>query len=142
MLMAVLGKVGLSLHDRDVFVSAAGGLRIAEPAADLGVAVALASSMLDRAIDPGTLVFGEVGLVGEVRAVAHPGPRLLEARRHGFRRVLVPAAAARDTPEGLEVVGVRSLREVIDLATRPAHAANPLAVRDGGGYGASPAVAE
>lgn len=136
MLMAVLGKMGIDLHDRDVFVSAAGGLRIAEPAADLGVATALASSLLDRAIDPHTLVFGEVGLVGEVRAVAHPGPRLIEARRHGFRRVLVPVGAVRDAPEGLEVIGVLSLAEAIDLATRSDPGAKALAAGHGGRYGA------
>ena len=135
MLMAVLGKLGLTLHDRDVFVSAAGGLRISEPAADLGVVVALASSLLDRPLDPHTLVFGEVGLVGEVRAVAHPGPRLLEARRHGFRRVLAPAAAVRDAPEGLEVVGVRSLRDVIDLAMSAPKGADALAAHHGDSYG-------
>jgi len=133
MLMAVLGKMGVLLHDRDVFISAAGGLRITEPAADLGVAMALASSLLDRPVDPSLLVFGEVGLVGEVRAVAHPGPRLLEAARHGFRRVVAPKAAVRDSPEGLEVIGVSSLIEAVEVAMRT----NPLAVGDGEGYGAA-----
>ena len=137
MLMAVLGKAGLPLDDRDVFVSAAGGLRVTEPAADLGVAAALASSLLDRPIDPRTAVFGEIGLVGEIRAVGHPGPRLLEARRHGFRRVVAPATVARDAPDGLEVVGVRTLREAIEALSGPKHS---VAGARQDGYGTGTAV--
>lgn len=114
MLLAVLGKLGHPLHDRDVFVSAAGGLRLQEPAADLAIATALVSSLADRPVRPRTLVFGEVGLVGELRAVPHPGPRLMEAMRHGFDRVVAPAGAVSDAPEGLEVVGVQSLRGALD----------------------------
>ena len=114
MLLAVLGKLGHPLHDRDVFVSAAGGLRLQEPAADLAIAGALFSSLLDKPIRPKTLVFGEVGLVGELRAVPHPGPRLMEAMRHGFDRVVCPKGATADAPEGLEIVAVSSLREGLD----------------------------
>ncbi|HMV68560.1 MAG TPA: magnesium chelatase domain-containing protein, partial [Myxococcota bacterium] len=114
MLAAVLEKAGLSLHDRDVFVNAAGGLDLTEPAADLGVLAALASSVADVAIDPRTLTFGEVGLVGEVRAVSHPEQRLKEAARHGFNRVVVPEACASAAPPGLEVVRVRTVREALD----------------------------
>jgi DNA repair protein RadA/Sms len=113
MLLAVLGKCGHSLHDRDVFASAAGGIRIQEPGVDLALAAALVGSLRDRHLDPHTLVFGEIGLVGEVRAVGHPGPRIAEARRHGFKRVIGPAVAARDAPEGIQVVGVRSLTEAL-----------------------------
>ncbi|MCP4807265.1 MAG: DNA repair protein RadA [Proteobacteria bacterium] len=137
MLMAVLGKAGLPLDDRDVFVSAAGGLKITEPAADLGIAAALASSLLDRPLDPHTAVFGEVGLVGEIRAVGHPGPRLLEARRHGFRRVVAPATAVREAPEGLEVVGVRTLRDAIEALSGPKR---PVAGAARDGYGTASAV--
>ena len=114
MLLAVLGKLGHPLHDRDVFVSAAGGLRLQEPAADLAIAGALFSSLLDKPIRPKTLVFGEVGLVGELRAVPHPGPRIMEAMRHGFDRVVCPKGATADAPEGLEIVAVSSLREGLD----------------------------
>jgi DNA repair protein RadA/Sms len=113
MLIAVLGKSGYRLHDRDVFVSAAGGVRITEPAADLAIAAAIASSLREEAIDHRTLLFGEIGLVGEVRAVSHPAQRLLEARRHGFNRVLAPKSAIPHAPEGLEVVGVRTLRQAL-----------------------------
>ena len=68
MLLAVLGKIGFQLYDRDVFISAAGGVRITEPAADLAIAAAIASSHRNEPIDPRTLMFGEIGLVGEVRA--------------------------------------------------------------------------
>ena len=114
MLAAVLEKAGLSVHDRDVFVNAAGGLDLAEPAADLGVIAALASSLTDSAIAPRTLTFGEVGLVGEIRAVSHPAQRLKEAARHGFTRVIVPEACASAAPPGLRVVGVRTVREALD----------------------------
>ena len=113
MLAAVLGKHGLDLHERDVFVNAAGGVRLVEPATDLAIIAALASSLADRPLLPDTLVFGEVGLVGEVRAVPHPALRLKEAARHGFRRAIAPASCAREAPPGLEVTGVRSVREAL-----------------------------
>ncbi len=113
MLAAVLEKAGLALHDRDLFVNAAGGVRLDEPAADLGIIAAIASSMSDQPIAPHTLLFGEVGLVGEVRAVPHPALRLKEAARHGFRRVIAPHSCTEHAPAGLDVIGVRSVREVL-----------------------------
>jgi DNA repair protein RadA/Sms len=115
MLVAVLQKAGLSLHDRDLFVNAAGGLRLEEPAVDLALLAAIASSALDRPLPADLAVFGEVGLVGEIRGVSHPGPRLKEAARHGFRRVLAPARVAELAPPGLRVEGVRSVREALAL---------------------------
>ncbi len=114
MLIAVLEKSGLALQDRDVFVNAAGGVRLEETAADLGVVAAIASSLMDMPVRPDTLVFGEVGLVGEVRAVPHPTVRLREALRHGFTRVIAPATLAAEPPPGLELVGVRSVREALE----------------------------
>ncbi len=114
MLVAVLEKAGVPLYDRDVFVNAAGGVRLFEPAADLAIAVALSSSLHDRALRSDTLVFGEVGLVGEVRAVAHPGQRVREAVRHGFRRIVAPASVARDAVPGVTLIGVRTLREALE----------------------------
>ena len=113
MLLAVLGKIGYQLYDRDIFCSAAGGVRIMEPAADLAIAAAIASSFRNDPIDHRTLLFGEIGLVGEVRAVSHPAQRLLEAQRHGFTRVLAPKSAVQHAPEGLEVIGVRTLRQAL-----------------------------
>jgi len=113
MLLAVLGKLGFPLHDRDVFVSAAGGLKILEPAADLGIAVSVVGSLRDRAIEKNTMVFGEIGLVGEIRAVSQPAFRLNEAARHGFRTVIAPHSAVEHAPEGIEVIGVRTLHEAL-----------------------------
>ncbi len=90
MLLAVLGRAGLDLCDRDVFVSVAGGLQVDEPAADLAVAMAIASSARGEALPADLIVLGEVGLVGEVRGVGMPQVRLREAERHGLRRAWVP----------------------------------------------------
>ncbi len=114
LLIAVLGKLGLPLHDRDVFVNAAGGVRLLEPATDLAICAALWSSLHDRPVPTDTLLFGEVGLVGEVRATSHAVRRLKEAERHGFRRVIVPARVAADAPRSLDVVGVASVREALE----------------------------
>lgn len=113
MLAAVLGKAGLELHDRDLFVNAAGGIRLLEPAADLAIVAAVVSSLQEQPVPEDTLLFGEIGLVGEIRAVPHPAMRLREAARHGFRRVIAPASLAAEAPAGLEVVGVRSVGEAL-----------------------------
>lgn len=120
MLAAVLSKAGLALDDRDLFLNAAGGLRIDEPAADLGIAAAIASSLYNRAPPPDVAWFGEVGLAGEVRSVSHPALRLREAARHGFRRVIAPARCAADAPPGVEVIGVRTVREALEPLRRSA----------------------
>jgi DNA repair protein RadA/Sms len=86
---------------------------LAEPAADLAILAAMASSLTDTALDPHTVVIGEVGLVGEIRAVSQPLPRLKEAARHGFRRAIVPLAMAQHAVPGLQVIGVRDLREAL-----------------------------
>jgi DNA repair protein RadA/Sms len=114
MLAAVLQKQGMSLHDRDLFVNAAGGVRLTEPAVDLGILAAIASSYREQPLPPDTLVFGEVGLVGEIRATSHPMPRLREAARHGFRRVVAPVRAAEDAPPGVDVIGVRTVAEALE----------------------------
>ncbi len=111
-LLAVLGKAGLDLSDRDVFVSVAGGVRVQEPAADLAIAVALHSSAFDRPVPADLLVFGEVGLVGELRAVSSPLVRLREAERHGFRQARVPASVAGEA-SALRLLGARTLAEVL-----------------------------
>lgn len=117
LLLAVLEKrVGLSLSGNDVFLNVAGGVRISEPAADLPVACALASSFLNRPARMDTVVFGEVGLVGEVRAVGRAGERVREAARMGFRRCLLPHANLRDLAleKGVELAGVSSLAEAVE----------------------------
>jgi DNA repair protein RadA/Sms len=112
MVLAVLQRrAKLRLHDRDVFAATVGGVRVAEPAADLALALAVASATTDVPLDSGLVALGEVGLAGEVRPVAAVARRLAEAARLGFRRALVPPGADRPTVSGLEVV------EVPDLAT-------------------------
>ena len=74
---------------------------------------AIASSARDEAIDHRTLLFGEIGLVGEIRAVSHPAQRLTEAKRHGFTKVIAPKSAQQHAPEGIEVIPVRTLRQAL-----------------------------
>ncbi len=112
LLLAVLAqRASCDVLDRDVFVNVAGGLRLAEPAIDLGVACAIASSARGRAIDAKTVVFGEVGLAGEVRAVPLCEQRLAEAARLGFTRALIPAQNRLriENPMGLELVAIDRL---------------------------------
>ncbi len=117
LLAAVLEKkVGLDILSCDLFVNVAGGLELDDPAADLACAASLASSFRDRAIGPRTLVVGEVGLAGEVRAVAQAEARLAEAARLGFTRAIVPAGNARhaEPPAGVDLVGVETVAEALD----------------------------
>lgn len=119
LLVAVLERrAGLDLLGCDVFVNVAGGVTVREPAADLGVATALASSLRDRALDPRTLVFGELGLTGELRGVAQAGLRLKEGAKLGFLRAVVPRtnATLEESTEGIEIVGVSRLDEALDAA--------------------------
>jgi DNA repair protein RadA/Sms len=115
LLLAVLEKrVGFPLQSQDVFVNVAGGGRVAEPAADLGVVVAAASSYLDRQVRGDTVIMGEVGLAGEVRAVAGLAVRLKEAAALGFAAAVVPQNnLAADTVSPLEVHGVGSVDEAV-----------------------------
>lgn len=117
LLVAVLEKkVGLSLLAQDIFLNVAGGVRLAEPAVDLGVMAALASSHLNKPIPARTILFGEVGLAGEVRAVSRPELRVKEAARLGFDRCLLPAGNLKnlEAPPGMELIGVRRAEEALD----------------------------
>ena len=119
LLIAVLGRrAGLSLGSHDVYANLAGGLAVMEPGLDLPVALALASSLRDRQIARGTVAIGEVGLLGELRAVVGLERRLREASRLGFARAIVPrssSGAALARMEGLEVVTVETLAEAIKV---------------------------
>lgn len=109
LLLAVLERrAGLHLAAQDVYVSVAGGVGVEEPAADLGIAVAVASSLRDRPVDPRAVIVGEVGLAGEVRSVPQLGKRLAEAARLGFERAVIPAATV-DAPAGLQVIPAADL---------------------------------
>ncbi len=111
-------RVGLRLHDQDIFANVIGGLQVEEPAADLAVAMAIASSVRDRPVAADMVAIGEVGLAGEVRAVGQTAARLKEAARLGFRRCLLPKSLRRHEglPEGIEAVPVRSVAEAIEKA--------------------------
>jgi DNA repair protein RadA/Sms len=119
LLVAVLGKrMGIEMGDQDIFVNVAGGMRVDEPAADLGLVSAMISSFLDRPVDKNLVVFGEVGLAGEIRAVSQPEVRIKEAKKLGFSRCLLPKGnvEACSRVEGVELVavdGVRNLMEVL-----------------------------
>ena len=109
-------RLGLRLYDQDVFLNVAGGLKIDEPAADVAVVAAVASSVQGRALPADVALWGEVGLTGEVRSVARAEARLREAVREGFGRCIVPASNVRGLPavDGARPEGVRSLAELLD----------------------------
>ena len=117
LLIAMLEKrTGLQLIGDDVFVNIAGGLEVDEPAADLGVVAAIASSFKNMTVDPHTAVFGEVGLTGEVRGAMQPAVRAREAQALGFKKILMPASNAVGLERllGVRVVGVRSVEEAME----------------------------
>lgn len=119
MLGAVLTKrVGLPLFNQDVYVNVVGGLRIGEPAADLAVCLAVASSYRNQRIEPDLVLVGEVGLSGELRSVSQLDRRLAEAAKLGFTRAVVPASAKAPATAGLQIMPARSLAEVVDLLAR------------------------
>jgi DNA repair protein RadA/Sms len=115
-ILAVLEKrVGIPLSKLDAYVASSGGLSVAEPAADLGVAVAVAASFRDRMVDPTTVLIGEVGLGGQVRPVAQLELRLKEAAKLGFKRAIVPASQAAITVAGLEITPVARVMDAIAI---------------------------
>ncbi len=122
MLLAVLEKrVGLRLGDQDIYVNVAGGLRIVEPAADLAVALAVASNFREEPVSPEVVAFGEIGLGGEVRSVGHADRRLREAARMGFKRAIVPSSSLPRMPKdlGIDMVGVCTVLDALKAALVP-----------------------
>lgn len=118
LLMAVLEKrVGLQLGGCDAYVNLAGGMRLGEPAIDLGIVMAIASSYKNRAISEDTIIFGEVGLVGEVRGVSGGEARIKEAEKLGFRRCILPKANKETSKiqTGIELLAVSNVLEALDL---------------------------
>ncbi len=116
---AVLARrIGLRLGDQDVFVNVVGGIQVEEPAADLAVAAAIASSVRDQPIKADTVLIGEVGLSGELRMVSQMPARLREAAKLGFRAAIVPRRLRKGEPwpDGIQVVEARSLREALEQA--------------------------
>jgi DNA repair protein RadA/Sms len=115
MLLAVLDKrVGVNTGMHDVFVNIAGGIRIDEPAADLGIASSIISSLRDVPVDSRTVAIGEVGLGGEIRTISHCDKRIQESAKLGFTRIIVPTSNAKKTKiNGIDIVGVESIQDAI-----------------------------
>jgi DNA repair protein RadA/Sms len=117
LLAAVMEKqLGMHLMGHDIFMNVAGGVKVIEPAVDMAIVSAIASSFLDKPVPDGTVVLGEVGLAGEVRAIGQVDIRLAEARKMGFTRCLVPDSNLKRIPDidGMEVVGIKTVPEAVD----------------------------
>jgi DNA repair protein RadA/Sms len=118
LLIAVLGKrMGLEMGDQDIFVNVAGGLKVNEPAADLGIVSAMISSFLDRPVDKNTVLFGEIGLTGEIRGVSRPELRIKEAQKMGFSRCLLSKSHLdKGQPfSDMDLVGVESVMGLMEV---------------------------
>jgi len=118
LLVAVLEKkMGLNLFNQDIFVNVAGGVHVDEPAVDLGIIVSVASSYHEKPIDPQTVLFGEVGLAGEIRGIAQAEARVKEAGKLGFKRCILPLSNSRQLThiKSPELIGVSSLAEVWEI---------------------------
>jgi len=117
LLVAVVDKVcGLHLSNHDIYLNVAGGVRVDEPAIDLGIVSSMASSFLDRPIDAKTVVLGEVGLTGEIRGVSQMDARIREAARMGFNRCILPKTTTHDMPRGTKITlnKISNLKELIE----------------------------
>ena len=117
LLMAVLEKrLDMPLSDQDAYVNIAGGIKISEPAVDLGIVMAIVSSYRNKAIDDKTIAFGEVGLSGEVRAVSQAAARVSEAKKLGFETCIVPYGCIDSLKDikGIKIVGVKNIAQAID----------------------------
>lgn len=118
MIAAVLTRrAGVSLYNQDIIVNVAGGIKITEPAADLGIGFAIASSFKDARIIPGTVALGEIGLSGELRSIPHMERRLMEAVRLGFTRCIVPLSAKKSVKDidGAEILGAETISQALRL---------------------------
>jgi DNA repair protein RadA/Sms len=116
MLLAVLNRhAGIQTHDQDVFVNVVGGVRITETGADLALLLAVLSSLRNRPIPQDLIVFGELGLAGEIRPVQGGQERLREAAKHGFKQAIVPFAnTPKQTIEGMQIIAAKTLQEAVD----------------------------
>jgi DNA repair protein RadA/Sms len=118
MLLAVLEKkIGYHLGNQDVFLNVVGGLTVDDPACDLAICAAVVSSMKNKAIDPQTVLCGEVGLTGEIRSISHFAMRASEAKNLGFQRVIAPQSC-RNEVDGIEVIGCESVKEALSTLSQ------------------------
>ena len=109
-------KLGMHLMGYDIFMNVAGGVKVSEPAVDMAIVAAIASSFLNKAIEDSTVVLGEIGLTGEVRAVGQMENRLSECQKMGFTRCLIPASNLKQAPRmnGLKLIGIKSVEQAIE----------------------------
>jgi DNA repair protein RadA/Sms len=117
LLVAVMEKrLGIHLNNQDIFLNIAGGMKVEEPGADLGVIASIASSFRDKVIDPEVVIFGEVGLGGEIRGISQAEGRAKEAARLGFRRCLLPKQNEEKIRpiKGIQFIGVRTVQEAME----------------------------
>ena len=116
-ILAVLEKrIGLNLSKQDVYVNVIGGIDVSEPAADLGIALAILTCVRDVVFDSHTAIVGEIGLSGEIRAVNHIEKRINEAQKLGFKRIIIPAS--NDVQEKFEGIEVLKVQRIIEAITR------------------------
>lgn len=118
LLVAVMEKkLGMHLMGQDIFINVAGGVKVDEPAIDMGIIAAIASSFLDRSIQDRVLVLGEVGLTGEVRAISHVDVRIVEAEKMGFTKFLVPDGNLKQMTlkNSMEIVGIKTVSEAMEI---------------------------
>ncbi len=121
LLIAVLDKrVGMDLGTYDAYVNIAGGIKVSEPSLDLAIIVAIASSYRNKAVDPQTVIIGEVGLTGEVRAITMPEKRVIEAAKLGFKKCIIPQSNKAKLPKvaGIEVIGVSNVKDALEAALK------------------------
>jgi DNA repair protein RadA/Sms len=113
-------RLGFHLFEQDIFVNVVGGMRISEPAADLAVAAAIASSVRDLPVKADTVLLGEIGLSGELRYVGQTNARLREAAKLGFKTAIVPRRLRKGEPwpQGINIIEARSLKEALLLAIK------------------------
>ena len=117
LLAAVMEKIlGMQLMSYDIFMNVAGGVKVTEPAMDMAIVAAVASSFLDKAISDNTVVLGEIGLTGEVRAIGQADTRIVESRKMGFSRCLLPKSNLKRLPDidGIDIEGVKTVSDVAD----------------------------
>jgi len=119
LIIAVLEKrMGMFLQTQDAYLNVAGGVKLDEPAVDLAIAVSIASSFKDAPTRPFDVVFGEIGLTGEVRAVSRAEQRVKEAQKLGFKRIIMPEKSLKgwSPPSGIEIIGVETVAQALSAA--------------------------
>ena len=115
LIIAVLEKkIGLKLYNQDIYVNVGGGMKVSDTAMDLAIAVSIISSFRNRVVSSDTAVFGEIGLTGEVRNINQADKRILEAKRMGIKKIILPAGNLSGKQEGIELVGVRTIYDVLE----------------------------